>query len=80
MMSTNMEWRRCKHCDRERFCTPQAMYEHEEDCPKRPSQVSKLCPKCGFVLVKTVNCTWLEYVCSNYDCKYELTMMPGGKA
>lgn len=73
-----MEWRKCKHCEKDRYCTEQAMFEHQEDCPMRPSQRSKMkiCPKCGSVLVRYAGEHW---VCANVACDYELGMINGGK-
>lgn len=80
-MNEGMGWRKCAHCGKDRYCTEQAMFEHQEDCPQRPSKRSstRLCPKCGSMLTRFANPAGELWLCINADCDYELGVVTGRK-
>lgn len=76
-MSKELEWRKCKHCDKARYCSAELMRDHEEDCPKRPSSFKlKICPKCETILTKLTDSSW---ICLREGCDFELGVLNGGK-
>ena len=80
-MSVEMAWRQCKHCAVDKYCSPQVMLEHEEDCPKRPSVRSKFktCPVCSSVLAHGDFGGGVTWFCVNTECTFELQVHDGGK-
>lgn len=73
-----MIWRKCPHCGKDRYCTDNAMVQHVEDCPERPTLKAKrkLCPKCASIMQHAGNGVW---ACAMSDCDFTLEVVPGGK-
>jgi len=80
-MSTEMEWRKCRHCAKDRYCTPQALVDHEEDCPERPSlrPKTKVCGVCGSVMERVTAVDRTSWICINTSCARTVTLFQGRK-
>lgn len=71
-------WRKCQHCGKEKYCTASLMRDHEEDCDQRPSRKAKrpTCPVCSNVLQKVSTNAW---ICPSDNCTFTVGILPGGK-
>jgi len=81
-MPEGLEWQKCRHCESNRYCTLKAMQEHEEDCPKRPSQAMpklRVCGACGSLMERVTAVTHTSYICINVNCSRTISLFKGGK-
>ena len=74
-MSKLLEWHTCPHCKKEKYCPPDSMRDHVEDCSQRPTKRLD-CPQCGAGLMPVHG----GAICSSPSCDYQLHMLPGGKS
>ena len=72
-------WRKCQHCGKERYCSAALLRDHEEDCDQRPSlrqRKAPTCPKCGSRLGPVKPNAW---ICLSEPCDFEIGVIQGGK-